>query len=66
MSGRPNCNRCQTPLTGPAPLDLTTCPSCGKRWLLTADHSQIAGTLLTVQSGQHGSQARQPGEKRNG
>lgn len=46
---RPNCKKCDTPLSGEVTANITTCPKCGKRWQLTADQTAIKSTAVTVQ-----------------
>jgi hypothetical protein len=48
VSTRPNCKRCNTPLSGQVTGGLTVCPGCGKRWELTPDCLAIKTTVLTV------------------
>ena len=50
---RPTCKKCKSPLSGEIRYDHTTCLHCGKRWLLTADHTAIYSTTLDVQSTEH-------------
>jgi len=49
---RPNCKRCNTPLSGLVVNHITTCPTCGKRWELTPDCLAIKSYTLDVHSAQ--------------
>lgn len=51
-STRPNCKRCNTPLSGEVIGHITVCPSCGKRWELTPDCLAIKSITLEVQDAQ--------------
>jgi uncharacterized Zn finger protein (UPF0148 family) len=66
MSVLLTCPKCNTPLTGLVIDDMTTCPSCGKRWRLTIDHKEVMTTYLEVNPTKHGSKTVIQGDKRNG
>ena len=51
---RPNCKKCNTPLTGKVRYNHTTCPNCGKRWRLNEDNTDIYTTVLEVHDTTHG------------
>jgi hypothetical protein len=63
---RPNCKKCDTPLTGAVRYHVTTCPGCGKHWRLNADNSAIHSITLDVHSVEHVQKTVIPSEVKNG